>query len=310
MMSTLLQALVSGLAIGGVYALIALSFSITFTTTTSLNFGQGEFVGIGAFLGVTVLYVIATMAGEAVSFDSLPAATSNGFTYPAAALVVTLLFGVLGILLFVLAVRPFAGKTGMNWVMSTIGFGIILQSIGLAIWGPAPVNLPSPLGDDVIRIAGAGVRPQEILVLIVALVLMIGLDVLMRRTRVGKGMRAVAANPQAAALMGIDVSRMMLGAFALSAALAGLAGLLAAPIASASLFLGLGIALKAFSGAIVGGLDNPRGCILGGFVLGLLESGVALWNAQWREIVIFVLIILVLALRPNGLFGARSLDKV
>ncbi|MBN8939657.1 MAG: branched-chain amino acid ABC transporter permease [Rhizobiales bacterium] len=310
MMSTLLQALVSGLAIGGVYALIALSFSITFTTTTSLNFGQGEFVGIGAFMGVTVLYVIATMAGETVSFDSLPAATSNGFTYPAAALVVTVLFGVLGILLFVLAVRPFAGKTGMNWVMSTIGFGIILQSIGLAVWGPAPVNLPSPLGDDVIRIAGAGVRPQEILVLIVALVLMIGLDVLMRRTRVGKGMRAVAANPQAAALMGIDVSSMMIGAFALSAALAGLAGLLAAPIASASLFLGLGIALKAFSGAIVGGLDNPRGCILGGFVLGLLESGVALWNAQWREIVIFVLIILVLAVKPNGLFGARSLDKV
>jgi len=309
-MSTLLQALVSGLAIGGVYALIALSFSITFTTTTSLNFGQGEFVGIGAFMGVTVLYVIATMAGETVSFDSLPAATSNGFTYPAAALVVTVLFGVLGILLFVLAVRPFAGKTGMNWVMSTIGFGIILQSIGLAVWGPAPVNLPSPLGDDVIRIAGAGVRPQEILVLIVALVLMIGLDVLMRRTRVGKGMRAVAANPQAAALMGIDVSSMMIGAFALSAALAGLAGLLAAPIASASLFLGLGIALKAFSGAIVGGLDNPRGCILGGFVLGLLESGVALWNAQWREIVIFVLIILVLAVKPNGLFGARSLDKV
>lgn len=310
MMSTLLQALVSGLAIGGVYALIALSFSITFTTTTSLNFGQGEFVGIGAFMGVTVLYVIATMAGETVSFDSLPAATSNGFTYPAAALVVTVLFGVLGILLFVLAVRPFAGKTGMNWVMSTIGFGIILQSIGLAIWGPAPVNLPSPLGDDVIRIAGAGVRPQEILVLIVALILMIGLDVLMRRTRVGKGMRAVAANPQAAALMGIEVSSMMIGAFALSAALAGLAGLLAAPIASASLFLGLGIALKAFSGAIVGGLDNPRGCILGGFVLGLLESGVALWNAQWREIVIFVLIILVLAVKPNGLFGARSLDKV
>ncbi|MGL4290686.1 MAG: branched-chain amino acid ABC transporter permease [Phreatobacter sp.] len=310
MTSTLLQALVSGLAIGGVYALIALSFSITFTTTSSLNFGQGEFVGIGAFLGVTVLYVIAMMAGEAVSFDSLPSWTSRGLTYSVAGLVVTLLFAVLGILLFVLAVRPFAGKTGMNWVMSTIGFGIILQSIGLAIWGPAPVNLPSPLGDDVIRIAGAGVRPQEILVLVVALVLMVGLDVLMRRSRVGKGMRAVAANPQAAALMGIDVSRMMIGAFALSAALAGLAGLLAAPIASASLFLGLGIALKAFSGAIVGGLDNPRGCILGGFVLGLLESGVALWNAQWREIVIFVLIILVLAVKPNGLFGAQSLDKV
>jgi branched-chain amino acid transport system permease protein len=170
--------------------------------------------------------------------------------------------------------------------------------------------LPSPFGDDVVRVAGVGVRPQEILVLVVAIVLMLALDLVMRRTRIGKAMRAVAHNPSVAALMGINVTAMMLGAFALSSALAGIGGLLVAPIASASLFLGLGIALKAFSGAIMGGLDNPRGCIFGGFLLGVLEAGVALWQAQWREIVIFLLIILVLAIRPNGLFGAHALDKV
>lgn len=309
-MSTLLQLVVSGLAVGGVYALIALSFSITFTTTKTLNFAQGEFVAAGAFLGVTVLYLLAKMSGIAPNFASLPVSASAGVNYPIAVLAVGVVLGVLGLLIFLAAIRPFAGQSGMNWVMSTIGFGIIVQSLGLAIWGPAPVNVPSPLGDDVIRIMGAGIRPQEILVFVVALVLMIGLDQVMRRSRIGKAMRAVAANPQVAALMGINVTAMMIGAYALSSVLAGIGGLLIAPITSASLFLGMGIALKAFSGAIVGGLDNPRGCIFGGFLLGLLESGVALWNAQWREIVIFGLIIAVLAVRPNGLFGARSLDKV
>lgn len=309
-MAALLQVLVSGLAIGGVYALIALSFSITFTTTKTLNFAQGEFVAVGAFVGVTTLYLLARAGSGGVSFGSLPPAASAGFAYPVAALVVGVVLGVLGLVFFVTAVRPFAGQAGMNWVMSTIGFGIIVQSIGLAVWGPAPVNVPSPFGDDVIRIAGAGIRPQEILILVVAIAMMLALDLVMRRTRIGKAMRAVAANPQVASLMGINVAAMMLGAYALSSVLAGLGGLLVAPIASASLFLGLGIALKAFSGAIVGGLDNPRGCIFGGFALGLLESGVALWNAQWREIAVFVIIILVLAIKPNGLFGARSLDKV
>ncbi len=309
-MSTLLQLLVSGLAVGGVYALIALSFSITFTTTKTLNFAQGEFVAAGAFLGVTVLYLLAKFSGISPNFASLPVAASAGFNYPIAVLAVGVILGVLGLLIFLAAIRPFAGQTGMNWVMSTIGFGIIVQSLGLAMWGPAPVNVPSPFGDDVIRIAGAGIRPQEILVFLVALALMIGLDQVMRRSRIGKAMRAVAANPQVAALMGINVTAMMIGAYALSSVLAGIGGLLIAPITSASLFLGMGIALKAFSGAIVGGLDNPRGCIFGGFLLGLLESGVALWSAQWREIVIFGLIIAVLAIRPNGLFGARSLDKV
>lgn len=306
MIATYGQALLSGLAVGGVYALIALSFSITFTTTKTLNFSQGEFIGIGAFLGVTVLYVLSGQG----SFPSLAPGASSGLAYTAAALAVGAAMAALGLLLFVAAVRPFAGKPGMSWVMSTIGFGIILQSLGLAVWGPAPVNVPSPLGDDVIRIAGAGVRPQEIAILVVAVVLMVGLDMVMRRTQLGKAMRAVANNPPVAALMGINVTAVMLGAFALSSALAGVGGMLVAPIASASLFMGMGIALKAFSGAIVGGLDNPRGCIFGGFALGLLEALVALWDAQWREIVIFLLIILVLAVFPNGLFGARAMDKV
>src|SRR3954452_24688579 len=187
MIATHLQVVLSGLAVGGIYALVALSFSITFTTTKTLNFAQGVFIGIGAFLGVAAL---AVLSGKG-AFASLEPDASTGGTYTTAAIAVGVAMGVLGLLLFVTAVRPFAGKPGMSWVMSTIGFGIILQNLGLGLWGPAPVNVPSPLGDEVIRVVGAGVRPQEIMVLVVAVVLMVSLDLVMRRTRLGKAMRAV-----------------------------------------------------------------------------------------------------------------------
>jgi len=166
------------------------------------------------------------------------------------------------------------------------------------------------VGDDIIRIAVVGIRPQDILMFVVAVVVMAALDWVMQQTIMGKAMRAVAHDQRIASLMGINVTAVMVGAFFLSSALAGLSGFLIAPIASASLYVGLAIALKGFSGAIIGGLSNPRGCVLGGFALGVLESLVNLWQAQWREIVVFLLVILVLAVRPYGLFGLRTVEKV
>lgn len=306
MLAPYFQALLSGLSVGGIYALIALSFSITFTTTKTLNFSQGEFLSLGAFVGISVLLLLTGTN----SLGAMPTTASGGMNYLIALLVAGIVAGLMGVLIFIMAVSPFAGKPGMSWVMSTIGFGILLQSVGLIVWGPAPVNLPAPLGDDVIRIFGAGVRPQEIIVLISAILIMIAFDLLMHRSRIGNAMRAVAHSPQVASLMGINVRAMMIGAFAASSALAGIAGVLIAPISTASLFMGLSFALKAFAGAIIGGLNNPRGCIFGGFILGVIESCVGLWQAQWREIAVFALIIIVLAIRPNGLFGARSDEKV
>jgi branched-chain amino acid transport system permease protein len=123
-------------------------------------------------------------------------------------------------------------------------------------------------------------------------------------------MRAVAHNTGVASLMGINVNAIMIGAFVVSSALAGLSGFLLAPIAQASLFMGLVVGLKGFSAAMIGGLTNPRGCVVGGFLLGVLESMINLWSAQWREVAIFALVILVLAIRPTGLFGTRLVEKV
>jgi branched-chain amino acid transport system permease protein len=306
MVIALIQAIVSGLAVGGAYALIALGFSITFTTTKTLNFAHGDFVSVGSFIGVSALWLLL---GKPVNAP-LTGVTISIWQQCAAAFCAVAFIGILGVLLYLLAVRPFAGKPGMSWVMSTIGFGIILTSLGLALWGPAQTVVPSPVGDEVIRIGGVGIRPQEILMFVVAVVVMVAIDWVMRGTMIGKAMRAVAHNQRVASLMGINVTAVMVGAFFLSSALAGLSGFLIAPIASASLFVGVGIALKGFSAAIVGGLSNPRGCVLGGFALGVLESLVNLWQAQWREIVVFLLVILVLALRPQGLLGVGMVEKV
>ena len=307
MMATLLQALVSGLAVGGAYALVALGFSITFTTTRTLNFGHGEFVSVGAFVGVGALFLLAGKPATTAAFTGLDL---TGRQYLLAAVAAALTMGLLGVLLYVFGVRPFAARPGMAWVMSTLGFGILLQSAAFAVWGPAPVTVQAPFGDEVIRVFGAGVRTQELLLLAVAVIVMLAFDRVMNGSMLGRAMRAVAANPAVANLMGINVNAVMIGAFFASSALAGLAGFLVAPITSASIFMGLAIGLKGFSGAMIGGLTNPRGCVLGGFVLGLLESYVNLWQSQWREVAIFALVILVLAVRPTGLFGKRLVEKV
>jgi branched-chain amino acid transport system permease protein len=304
--TNLLQALLSGLALGGIYALVAMGFSITHTTTKTLNFGQGEFLVAGAFVGVASLLLLAGKGPVGV----LSPQDVSLARYGLAMLVCVTVLGALGALMYLIAVRPFFGASGMAWVMSTIGFGIILQNTALAVWGAGSVAMPSPLGDGVIRVFGAGIRPQEILVLAASAVVMLALDHVLRRTRVGKAVRAVAANPQAAALMGINVGAMVVLAFVVSSGLAGVAGLLIAPITTASVFMGLSIALKAFSAAIVGGLTNPRGCIIGGFLLGVIEALVGLWHAELREITIFGLIIAVLVIKPEGLFGTAPFEKV
>jgi branched-chain amino acid transport system permease protein len=303
----LLQMLISGLAVGSAYALVALGFSVTFTTTKTLNFSHGEFVSAGAFIGVSVLLLAV---GKPVSANSFSGMLPNVAAHIFAFLAALACMGLIGWLLYTLGVRPFTARPGMAWVMSTLGFGVILQSIGLSIWGPKPVVVPGPFGDEIIRVFGVGVRPQELLMLGVAIVVMVVFDYVMRKTIVGKAMKAVAQNPGVASLMGINVNAVMIGAFVVSSALAGLSGILLAPIAQASLFLGVVVGLKGFSAAMIGGLNNARGCVIGGFMLGLIESLVNLWSAQWREVAVFALVILVLAVRPTGLFGSRMVEKV
>lgn len=305
-MTAILQALASGLALGAIYGLIALGFNITYTTTKTFNFGQGAFLVPGSLVGVSMVLL---WVGKP-HFGNLAPAEMTAIAYILATLASVVVVGLIGIALYYCAIKPFVGVAGLNWVLSTIGFGIVLQNAALAIWGPASIAVPSPLGGSVLRIAGAGIRPHEILIAVVAIAVMAALDTVLRKTRLGKALRAVAFNPQAASIVGINVEQIVIIAFVISSALAGLAGILIAPITTASVFIGLGVALKAFSAAIVGGLNNPRGCMAGGFLLGLIEAMVGLWRAEMREIAIFLLIIIVLVVRPAGLFGTRTVEKI
>lgn len=305
-MTAILQALASGLALGAIYGLIALGFNITFATTKTFNFGQGAFLVPGSLVGVSLLL----LAAGKPHFGNLAQSEMTVLTCTLATLASVAVVALIGVILYYCAIKPFVGAGGLNWVLSTIGFGIILQNTALAIWGPASIAVPSPLGGDVYRIAGAGIRPQEILIAGVAIAVMILLDFVIRKTRFGKALRAVAFNPQAASIVGINVEKIVIIAFMISSALAGLAGILIAPITTASVFIGMGVALKAFSAAIVGGLTNPRGCVLGGFLLGIIEALVGLWHAELREITIFLLIIIVLTIRPSGLLGQRIVEKI
>ena len=305
-MVAILQAVFSGLALGSIYALVALGFNITHNTTKTLNFGQGEFLVAGAFVAVSGVLLLS---GKGVTGSLLPQDVTL-WRYGGSLVISVIVLGLLGILLYYTAVRPFIGLPGLAWVMSTIGFGIIIQNTALAIWGPSPMVLPSPLGESVIRIGGAGVLPQEVLVLVSSIVVMLCLDTVMRKTKIGKAVHAVAQNQNAATLMGINVAAVIVLAFVVSSSLAGLAGLLIAPITTVSVFMGVTLALKAFSAAIVGGLSNARGCMLGGFLLGLIEALVGLWHAELREISIFLLIIIVLVVKPEGLLGQRVSEKV
>ena len=306
MSASILQALFSGLALGSIYALVALGFNITHSTTRTFNFGQGEFLVGGAFVGVTAVLLLA---GKGMGGSLQPEDVTMA-RYLAGLALTIFVMGAVGVLLYYSAVRPFIGQGGLAWVMSTIGFGIIIQNTALAIWGPTPIAIPSPLGTQVLRVGGAGFMPQEVMVLCVSVATMVALDLVMRKTKLGKAVRAVAHSGTAATLMGINVTAIVVLAFVVSSGLAGMAGLLVAPITTASVFMGLTLALKAFSAAILGGLSNPRGCMLGGFLLGLIEAVVGLWHAELREISIFVLIIVVLVVKPEGLLGRRIAEKV
>jgi len=251
------QALISGLSIGSIYALIAEGYYITFITTGALNFGQGEFLMIGALFGFTCY----------VTF-------------------------------------------GLSYALSTVAVSIILKNAAVQLWGPEQIKFPSPFGEAVVQIGSAGIFPQELFIIVAALGTVLAVQVFLRRSLLGKALIAVAFNRNAAAVMGINVSRMVVLAFVLSSALAGLGGILIAPITFAWAYMGTVPGIKAFAAAIIGGLENPIGILIGGLVVGLLEQLFGIINSNLKEGITFFFILMVLAISPTGLMGRREITKV
>ena len=292
-MSDLVQLLLSGVALGMIYALLAFGYSVTFSTSRTINFAQGEFLMIGALVGLTV-----------ESRFHLP--------YVAAALGAAVAGIGLGLLLEYGAVRR-ALRTGSTatWILATVALGIILRNGAERIWGTDDRPVPAPLGDTPLVVGGVRVLPQELLVILVAAVIMGLLELFRRRSAYGKAVTAVAADRDAASLMGINVNAVMTLSFIISSVLAAVAGVLVAPLTLVSPTMGTLLGTKAYAVAIIGGLQSGVGGVVGGLLIGLSEQLTARYiSTGFKDTPGFVLLILILLVKPSGLFGKRSITKV
>jgi branched-chain amino acid transport system permease protein len=296
------QAIASGLVYGSIYALIAQGYYVTFSTTQTLNFAQGDFLMIGGMLSFTVFGVLLLTGAPPV------------IALLAALAVIPLVLALMGTLVERVAVRPLRRAFSLGWILSTVGVAVILRNAGEVIWGIEQKAVPSVFGDNAIRIDFGlfqfGILPQEIFILAASLLTMGAVLVFLKQSLLGKAMAAVAFNSSAASLMGINVRAMVVLAYIISSVLAGLAGLLVVPVLHAYSLMGVLPGLKAFAVAIIGGLGNPFGILVAGLLLGVIEFVVAIFNASLRDAVTFFLLIVILAWRPLGLFATPRAEKV
>jgi branched-chain amino acid transport system permease protein len=288
----LAQVVFTGLALGSMYALVALGYQITYATSQTVNFSQGQSV----MLGAVIAYALHVGAG----WPLVPA------------IVVTLVaLAALGVLVERVAVRPFLRAASIAWLLSTIAVGIIAENVVMVLFGKDARAFPSALTERPVTVLGAGVYPHELLVPLVGLGLAVLVELTFRGTLGGKALRAVAFSHDAAGLMGIDVNRTITVAYALSSMLAGVAGILLAPLLNVSATMGTTIGLKAFAVAILGGIESARGILIAGFVYGIFESVVAGYlGTGVREIFGFALVIVMLLARPSGLLGLARVRRV
>jgi branched-chain amino acid transport system permease protein len=288
----IVQLVVSGLALGSMYGLVALGYHITWVTSRTMNFSQGHAVMAGG----VVAYGLHVAAGW-------PLAPALVLTLAACAL--------FGLLVERVAVRPFFRAASPVWLLSTIACGIIAENVAMLTFGKDARAFPSALATRPVFILGAGVYPLELLLPVAGLSLMGAVQLFYHRTFFGKQLKAVAFNAEAAGLMGISIPRAVMTAYGLSALLAGVAGVMLAPLTNVAPTMGTLIGLKAFAVAIIGGLNSAAGIVAAGLLYGLVESLVAGYvSTGAREIVGFALVIAMLVLRPWGLLGARPARRV
>lgn len=288
-----LSALITGLGLGSMYGLLALGFYMTYAVSSTVNFAQGSTMMLGAVLCFTFGVTLGWPMGLAVC-------------------VAILLCGLWSIVVERVAVRPFVRRRTDAWLMATVAFGIVVDNVVLFTFGKDPRGMPrGPLVTETLQIGDVQVQPIQLLIPLVGLGLAFGLSLLTRHTRYGKAMLAVVQNEVAARLMGIDVSRAVTTAYAISGILAGIAGILIAPLFTVSSTMGTLFGIKAFAVAILGGITNPWGVICAGLIYGVVEAMIAAsLGSTYTQIVAFSLVILALALRPDGLFGRASVKKV
>ncbi|MBQ0824728.1 branched-chain amino acid ABC transporter permease [Microvirga sp. HBU67558] len=290
-MAEFLQFLISGLTVGAVYALVALGFTLIYNASGVVNFAQGEFVMLGGM--VTVF------------------ASAVGVPLPLAALVAIAAAVAIGLLLHRFAIEPARGASAVTLIIITIGASILLRGVAAIVFDKQFHKLPAFTGDTPVDVLGAAVQPQSFWVLGGTAVVVLALYVFLEHTLVGKAVLATAANRLAARLVGINTTTIMALAFGGSAAIGAIAGILVTPITLTSYDVGTLLALKGFAAAMLGGMGNPVGAVVGGLLLGLLEAfGAGYLSSTYKDAFAFLVILIVLFAAPQGLFGRRVVERV
>lgn len=285
-------AVISGLGLGSMYALLALGFHVTYIVSRTVNFAQGSAMMVGAVLGYMFFQTL-----------DLPLWIS--------VILALMLCAIYGLAIERFLVRPFASRGSDAWLMATVAGGLLVDNIVLFSFGKEPRQFPSEWAQDPIQLFGAGIFPQQLLIPVAGLVIAGILIAINRYTQLGKVLQATVQNADTARLMGIRVEWVIASAFVVSTLLAGIAGMLIAPLFSVSAEMGTLFGLKAFAVAILGGITSASGVIIAGLLFGIVEAVVTVYvGSAFTQIISFSAVIAVLALKPDGLFGRSGVSKV
>jgi len=306
-MDIFIQQLINGLTLGAVYAVVALGYTMVYGIIQLINFAHGEVVMIGAMVAYSVIGVL----GPAELPPLVLVLLAAGCAIPACMLV--------GYAMERLAYRPLRGAPRLAPLITAIGISIILQHVAMMIWSRNPLAFPQVVRVETYAIGGATITNVQVAIMAISLAMMAGLAALVYRTRLGTAMRATAQNPQVAGLMGVDADRVVALTFVIGAALAAVAGVMVATYYGIAHYtMGSQLGLKAFCAAVLGGIGNVPGAMLGGLVLGVVEALGAgyigdltgnVFGSNYQDVFAFIVLIAVLVLRPSGLLGERVGDR-
>ncbi|RNC29913.1 MAG: High-affinity branched-chain amino acid transport system permease protein LivH [Candidatus Dichloromethanomonas elyunquensis] len=287
----LLQLLYSGITLGSIYSLVALTLVITFNITGILNLAQGEFVVMGALIAVSL--------------------KSAGMPLPAAFGISVIFMAVVGGILERLTIRPARGASGLTMLIITVGLSISLRGLALLIWSTATYSLPSFTQGGPLMIGGAALNPQSIWIFLLVAVILVGVSLFFHLTFWGKAVKASVTNPTGAKLQGINLNTISFLAFAAAGALGAATGLCIAPVTMVTYDMGFMLGVKGFVAASIGGLSSIGGAVIGGILLGLLESySSGLISSGLKDGISIVILLGVLLIRPEGIMGAMKQRKI
>jgi len=302
--STILQHFINGLTVGGIYAFIALGYTMVYGILKFINFAHGEILMMGTYISLIIYDVF-------LNYFKTPFLIFVAFII---SLIIGICFGVtLGVSVEILAYKPLRNAPRLAPLLSAIGVSIILSNLAAFLFGTKSKKFQYPFDNTPITISGISISPNQLMILILSLILMVGLKIFIDKTKTGKAMRAASENQKVASLMGININRIISITFAIGSGLAVIAGVLIALDYKVYPTMGTMAGLKAFIAAVVGGIGNISGAMLGGIILGLLETfGTAVLGLPvgFKDIIAFGVLIIILLFKPEGILGKKTREKV